>query len=196
MLSLDQLREIVPGGRNLEVYHPLLVEIMPKYGIDTPIKVAAFIAQVAHESGSFRYVREIASGQAYEGRKDLGNINKGDGVKFKGRGLIQTTGRVNYLATSIALFGDDRLIHNPEILTIPRYAVQSACLFWMKKGLNEAAAQPDDWTTTISIRRRNGTREKHTYNKIQYITLRINGGQNGISERTMFFNRARKVLSC
>jgi putative chitinase len=196
MLSLDQLREIVPGGRNLDIYHPLLVEIMPDYKIDTPIKVAAFIAQIAHESGSFRYVREIASGQAYEGRKDLGNINKGDGVKFKGRGLIQTTGRAEYLATSIILFGDDRLIHNPEILTVPRYAVESACLFWMKKGLNEVAAQPDDWTTTVTIRRRNGTKEKRTYNKIQYITLRINGGQNGISERTMFFNRARKVLSC
>ncbi len=70
----------------------------PMFGCNTPLRMAHFLAQIAHESMSLRYTEEIASGKAYEGRKDLGNTVPGDGVKFKGRGYIQITGRSNYTA--------------------------------------------------------------------------------------------------
>ena len=94
-----------------------------------------FIAQIGHESGQLKYSEEIASGKAYEGRKDLGNTQQGDGVKFKGRGLIQITGRFNYIQLSKDL-GED-FIKNPELLSTPKYAVQSACWFWNKNKLND-----------------------------------------------------------
>src|SRR5450631_4424983 len=85
-----------------------------KFDISTPIRQLCFPAQVGHESGSLFFTEELASGQAYEGRKDLGNIQPGDGVKFKGRGLIQITGRNNYKAVSDALRTD--FIINPTLL--------------------------------------------------------------------------------
>jgi putative chitinase len=108
---------------------------MPKYSIDSDKEVAAFIAQIGHESGYLRYSEEIASGKAYEGRRDLGNIYAGDGMKYKGRGLIQITGRYNYAQLSKDL-GED-FIKNPELLSTPKYAVQSACWFWNKNKLND-----------------------------------------------------------
>lgn len=137
-----------------------------KYEIVTAKRIAAFIAQCAHESNQFRTTREYASGSAYEGRKDLGNIFKGDGKKFKGRGYIQLTGRTNYNAMSKELFGDNRLVLNPEILSAPEYAMESAMVYWKWRNLNK-------------------------YSDIQYyetITRRINGGLNGFRERVMFYN--------
>jgi putative chitinase len=109
-LTAAHLKAIIPGIKQsvIETFLPHLNKYMPQYGIDNRLRVAAFIAQLIHESGGLRYVREIATGSAYEGRADLGNHYKGDGVKFKGRGLIQITGRSNYTAASHALFGDDR----------------------------------------------------------------------------------------
>ena len=97
---------------------PFLVEhfqeVCNKYSINTPIRFAAFIAQLAHESGSFFYTEELASGAAYEGRKNLGNTVKGDGVTYKGRGFIQITGRANYTSLSKE-FGVD-FVKNPKLL--------------------------------------------------------------------------------
>ena len=87
---------------------------MEKYSINTLLREAAFLAQVGHESGRLFYVKEIASGKAYEGRKDLGNTKVGDGVKFKGRGLIQITGRTNYKQCGTDLKLD--LLTHPELL--------------------------------------------------------------------------------
>ena len=69
--------------------------VMEKYQITTPLRRAAFLAQLAHESGELKYMEEIASGEAYEGRKELGNTAPGDGKRYKGRGPIQLTGRFN-----------------------------------------------------------------------------------------------------
>jgi predicted chitinase len=174
MIQGSHLKAIVPAitPLALDVFIPHLNEVLPRYEINTNKRIAAFIAQIAHESGSFKYCREIASGAAYEGRKDLGNTQPGDGVKFKGRGLIQITGRTNYRACSLALFKDERLLSDPDTLAKPKYAVESACWYWNTRDLNELADL--------------GMFEK--------ITRRINGGLNGYSERKLFYNRALKIL--
>lgn len=139
-MSPDQLRSIMPyAALRADLYAELLTEAMEEFDIYTPERQAAFLAQVGHESGQLRYVAELASGEAYEGRKDLGNIAKGDGVRFKGRGLIQITGRANYVACSQALFKDNRLIDNPELLERPITACRSAAWFWKVHRLNEMA---------------------------------------------------------
>jgi putative chitinase len=141
--------------------------------VNTDLRMAAFLAQVLHESGQFRYVHELASGDAYEGRADLGNIYKGDGRHFKGRGLIQITGRDNYGRVSKALFGDDRLLATPDLLATPTNAVRSAYWFWADKKLNDLADTQD----------------------MRTITKRINGGYNGWAERKAYYDRAVKAFA-
>jgi putative chitinase len=135
-ITNEFLKEVMPQSteKNRLKYIEWLNYFMPIYKIDTEKRVAAFIAQIGHESGYLRYSEEIASGKAYEGRRDLGNIYAGDGVKYKGRGLIQITGRYNYAQLSKDL-GED-FIKNPELLSTPKYAVQSACWYWNHKKLN------------------------------------------------------------
>ena len=173
MIGADELKQIVPSVKNAVLIATPLNEAMFTYGItDTPIREAMFIAQVAHESGSFHYTQEIASGEAYEGRQDLGNVERGDGVRFKGRGYIQVTGRANYKACGEAIGID--LIQHPELLEDIPNACRSAAWFWYMKGLNDLADK-DDFLT---------------------ITKRINGGTNGWKERMAFLNRAKQVLGC
>ena len=130
------------------------------YGIlDNPLRLIHFLAQLAHESGNFKYMEEIASGAAYEGRKDLGNVMSGDGVKFKGRGPIQLTGRANYRRYGQQLGIDFE--NNPEIVAIPSIGLLVACKFWSDNGLNELADKDD----------------------VLSITKRINGGTNGLADR-------------
>ena len=135
-ITNEFLKEVMPQSteKNRLKYIEWLNYFMPIYNIDTEKIVAAFIAQIGHESGYLRYSEEIASGKAYEGRRDLGNIYAGDGIKYKGRGLIQITGRYNYAQLSKDL-GED-FIKNPELLSTPKYAVQSACWYWNYKKLN------------------------------------------------------------
>lgn len=142
-----------------------------QYEVTTPERVAAFLAQAIHESASFTATRETVSGSAYEGRKDLGNVFKGDGVKFKGRGYIQVTGRNNYAACSKALFGDDTLLKNPDLLATPQYAMKSALWFWQTNDLNRLA--DIQYFLTISIRI-NGKNK--------------NGLPNGWEDRVHFYN--------
>ena len=130
------------------------------YGIlDNPLRLIHFLAQLAHESGNFRYMEEIASGAAYEGRKDLGNTQAGDGKRFKGRGPIQLTGRANYRKYGQQLGIDFE--NNPEIVAIPSVGLLVACKFWADNGLNALADQDD----------------------VAMITRRINGGLNGFEDR-------------
>lgn len=185
LITIEQLRAIVPNlPKNADVFIPYLNDTFRLYDITTPGRISAFIAEVAHESMGFSHTQEIASGKAYEGRTDLGNIYPGDGKKYKGRGLIQVTGRINYLTCSKALFGDDTLIKHPELLETPQYAVLSAGWFWSMKGLNKFADLPDSW--------RSKTRK---YSPFQYITYLINGGQNGQFYREAYYKRALSVLS-
>lgn len=141
-ITEDQLKEIYPNStkQNRDKYLPYLNKYMEEYEINNADRVAAFLAQIGHESGQLKYSEEIASGAAYEGRKDLGNIYPGDGKKFKGRGLIQITGRSNYQQISDA-FGVD-FISNPELLSNPEFAVKSACWWWYNRKLNILADKP------------------------------------------------------
>ncbi|WP_306558487.1 MULTISPECIES: glycoside hydrolase family 19 protein [unclassified Janthinobacterium] len=144
---------------------------MLEFGITTPARQASFLPQVGHESGQLRYVRELASGQAYEGRADLGNTQRGDGVRFRGRGLLQVTGRANYAACGKALGLD--LLAKPELLEQTVNACRSAGWFWQMKGLNALADAGDQ----------------------ERVTRRINGGVNGLAERLALYAAARKVLA-
>lgn len=186
-ITKAQLKKICPNisDVNLEVYVPLLNEAFKTYELNTTERITCFLAQIAHESGSFKYVKEIASGKAYEGRLDLGNTQVGDGVKFKGRGLIQTTGRTNYKAVSQFLFNDLRLLDNPEILEQPKYALDSACYYWKSKNLNIICDKPEDWRTLYKGISRN---------KFEYLTIKINGGLNGLADRLEYYNRAKEIL--
>lgn len=171
MITADELRRIAPySGARADVFAGPLSQAMYEFGINTPAREAAFIAQIAHESGSFKYVREIASGESYEGRADLGNTEPGDGVRFKGRGLIQITGRSNYAQCGAAL--DLDLITTPEILEQPVPACRSAAWFWHSRKLNELADAGD----------------------FRQITRRINGGYNGYADRLALYARAQAVL--
>jgi putative chitinase len=174
-ITQQQLLQILPNaGAKAGVFAPALNTAMDRFQIIGQKRVAAFIAQVGHESGQLRYVREIwgptAQQVGYEGRNDLGNTVAGDGLKYRGRGLIQITGRANYAACGEALGAD--LISQPELLEKPHYACMSAAWFWATKGLNTLA----DTGSFVTI------------------TRRINGGTNGLAGRQAFYSAALKVL--
>ena len=173
LISRDELIAIMPlAKRRAEAFHEPLDAAMFEFEIDTSDRIAAFIAQVAHESGELRYVRELASGAAYEGRCDIGNTQPGDGKRFKGRGLLQITGRANYRDASRYFFNDDTLLDAPEMLETPTLAARSAGWFWWTRALNPIADVRD----------------------FQRITRKINGGLNGIDSRTQYYFRALEVL--
>ncbi|WP_414641263.1 LysM peptidoglycan-binding domain-containing protein [Archangium sp.] len=172
-LSLAQLRKIMPNlsAAKAEQYLPHLNKAMAEAGINTPKRQAAFVAQLAHESGEFRYMEEIASGAAYEGRKDLGNTQPGDGKRFKGRGPIQLTGRANYTAAGKALGLD--LVNNPKSAATPEVGFRTAAWFWNTRNLNSYADAGN----------------------FKEITRRINGGYNGLADRQKYYARALDVLT-
>ena len=180
-MTLAQLQQIFPRARSLAgVFISSLNLAMLNRQINTPQRAAAFLAQIGHESGELHYVRELGSDQ-YLSKYDtgvlaarLGNTPEadGDGQKYRGRGLIQITGRRNYLACSQALFGDDRLLLQPQLLEQPQWACESAAWFWQSNGLNELADK-GQFTT---------------------ITRRINGGLNGLDDRLQLWARAKAVL--
>lgn len=138
----EQLKAIYPHSTkaNRDKYLPYMNEYFEQYEVNTPDRVSAFLAQIGHESAELKYVEEIASGAAYEGRKDLGNTQPGDGKRYKGRGLIQVTGRSNYSSISKDLGFD--FVANPEQLREPKYAVLCAFWYWNKHNLNKLADRP------------------------------------------------------
>lgn len=154
---------------------PALSLAMESAQINTRLRIAAFLAQIGHESGSLVYVKELGGPSyfaKYDGRKDLGNTQPGDGPRFAGRGLIQVTGRANYGKASQALFGDDRLLKTPEVLEQPEWAAKSAVWYWTTRNLN-ALADQDRFTD---------------------ITRAINGGTNGLEDRKARYRLALSVL--
>lgn len=182
MLTIEQLKMIMPHARDrANVYLIPLNDAMAEFGIDTPLRVAAFLSQVAHESGSLRYTHELASGIAYEGRVDLGNVQSGDGMRFRGRGPIQITGRNNYRACSIDLYGDERLLDTPELLENVIDGCRASAWFWKTNGVNKWADLGDiDGVSDVINRGRK--------------TAKV-GDANGYPERIAFYQTAREVLS-
>ena len=139
MLTLPQLETAMPyAGTRAPIFLECLNTAMTEFDIDTPLRQAMFLAQCAHESGSLHYTLELADGSAYEGRKDLGNIYEGDGKKFRGRGLIQVTGRDSTLKCLAAL---GRKPDDLTYLETPMGASRSAAWFWFVNGLNIPADQ-------------------------------------------------------
>lgn len=178
-ITEKQLQQILPNaGAKAGVFAPVLNAAMGKWGIVTPGRQAAFIAQIGHESGQFRYVRELGN-NAYLAKYDTGTLAArlgntpeadGDGQKYRGRGLIQITGRNNYEQCGEALGLD--LLAKPELLELPHYAAESAAWFWHQAGLNSLADRQEFKT----------------------ITRRINGGFNGLAERQALWEKAKQVL--
>ncbi len=169
----DKLSIVLPlaAESRIERYFEPLRTGMIKYGITSPLQMAHFIAQLGHESGSLLYCEEIASGDAYEGRRDLGNTEPGDGRRFKGRGLIQLTGRANYAAYS--KYTGINYVGQPELLASdPQAAVDVACWFWVDRGLPKLAEADD----------------------VKAVTRRINGGYNGLDDRMANLRRAKALL--
>lgn len=156
--------------KNINKFLPYFNKYLPEYEITTPIRKQMFFAQIGHESGCLRYVEEIASGKAYEGRKDLGNTFPGDGVKYKGRGLIQITGRYNYKKISEDF--NMNFIEFPYLLSEPEWAVRSACWFWKMRKLNEVCDTGD----------------------FRRLTRLINGGYNGWDRRVELYELAQKFI--
>jgi putative chitinase len=167
-LGLDKLKGIVPNKYLLEI-----PETAKKFNITTKLRLAHFLAQCALESGGFKWVVEFASGSAYEGRKDLGNVHPGDGVKFKGRGLIQCTGRANY--TKFSEFCGEDCVANPDLVAT-KYPLMSAAFFFNSNKL---------WSICD---------EGSTDEVVKKVTKRVNGGYNGLAERQKWFDKFWSIL--
>jgi len=174
MISTTQLRTIMrtlTEDRAATWISPIN-DAQVAFGIDqTKARQAAFLAQVAEESGELRYVREIASGAAYEGRADLGNTQPGDGIKFPGRGLLEVTGRANYQACSLAVYGDLRLLDTPELLEQPWGAAQGGAWFWQTNDLNNLADAGNFERITLKINGSVTAPATHFDRRVAYLKL-------------------------
>lgn len=174
-LTADLLCAIVQApraGKHVPIVAAIardLPDIQREHAINTPLRLAHFLAQIAHESDGFRTVTEYASGKAYEGRRDLGNTQPGDGIRFKGRGLIQLTGRANYRKFG-KLMGIN-LEAAPEAAANLLHVTELAALFWADRNLNPKADADD----------------------LEAITKAINGGRNGLASRRLYLARAKKA---
>ena len=170
-----QLQSIVPTlhGDKLKATCDSLNAAMELGGLIDPKVQAMFVAQTAHESGGYFYVKELASGAAYEGRKDLGNIHPGDGVKYKGRTWIQITGLGNY--QKLSDFYKVDFVAHPELLETSEWAAKGSVWFWNTHHLSDIAiAGTDEAFVTV--------------------THRINGGENGLDSRRAYWAKAKIAL--
>jgi putative chitinase len=180
MITDDSLKQIMPRLPDAKraAFLPPLLRALSEFAVNTPKREAAFLAQIAHESGEFKWMEELwgptPAQKGYEPpspkAKDLGNVQPGDGKRFKGRGPIQITGRANYQKYG-GLLGID-LVNNPERAATPEVGFRVAGLFWQKNGLNELADGE----------------------MFQTITKRINGGLTGFEDRLKYYTRAKEVL--
>ena len=165
----------VPAARAREWAEPL-ANAMAKADINTPLRVGHFLAQLYHESVLLKYRQEIwgptPAQRRYEGRRDLGNTQKGDGYLFRGRGPIQLTGRANYTAFNVWLkakgYNAD-VVRNPNLVAMLDYGTLAATWFWERNKLNRYADGGDD------------------VRDVRAVTRVINGGYNGIADRINYF---------
>ncbi|CAN5289497.1 hypothetical protein BH11BAC6_BH11BAC6_12710 [soil metagenome] len=172
---------------------PFVKDTCSFYKINTGVRMLCFLAQVGHESGGLYYTAELADGHAYEGRKDLGNTHPGDGTKYKGRGLIQITGRANYQQLSHDF--DQDFINKPEMLGGKnakvctddqlKFASQSAGWFWDKHALN-AIADKMDLHQSVD--------EGNNLIHFKEITRKINGGYNGLGDRLVRYEKGLELF--
>lgn len=169
-----QVKRIMPKAMDARVkeFVKSFNDNCDKFGISTPMRAAHYIAQVAHETGQLKWLEELASGAQYEGRKDLGNTQKGDGKRFKGRGYLQTTGRANYQAYANSGFCNGDLMAHPEWLAQQPGCQKSSMYYWYKKKINQWADKDD----------------------CRAVTKAINGGYNHYAERAQFTRMAKIVF--
>ncbi len=198
------LDKLVPENPDADQWADEFEEIFEAYEITTPLRIAHFIAQTAHESNSFRVLQEnlnysvsglrrvfpkyfptdeiarayamkpqMIANRVYANRMGNGNEASGDGFKYRGRGLIQLTGKSNYRSASMDILGDETLVEDPDLVTDPFFAAETAAWFWRKNKLNVLADAND----------------------IAKLTQRINGGDHGLEDRKRRFAHAMKVLS-
>jgi len=149
----------------------VLADTLARYGIDNRLRIAHFLAQTCHESAGFRTTEEFASGQAYEGRADLGNDQPGDGPRYKGRGLLQLTGRANYrsLGKTLGL----PLEAQPELAAQPVLSLTIACEFWKSRAINPLCDADD----------------------VVAVTRKVNGGTNGLEDRRALTAKAKAAIA-
>jgi putative chitinase len=172
MITREMIKAIAPNSKN-EIIDPLVIYLnkyMPKYEVNNYLRICHFLAQAAHEAASFRTLEEYASGAAYEGRRDLGNTQRGDGVRYKGRGIFQLTGRANYRDIGKKLGYD--LENNPTLAATPEISVLTALEYWKSRNLNK-------WADEDNVER---------------ITRLINGGLNGFEDRKKYLARCKQVI--
>jgi putative chitinase len=175
-LSIEDLIYIMPTARTDDIkrYYEPLCQAMIEYKITSKNAIAAFIAQLAHESACFHYSEEIASGEAYNNRVDLGNhLGSNYGVKYKGRGLLQLTGFYNYKKYG-EILGID-LVKNPKLASEPIYSTKIAALYWNTNNLTKIA-------------------EAGTLASFKAVTQVINGGYNGLASRISYWSKALTIL--
>jgi putative chitinase len=200
ILSTQQLSKLLPGNPHIDHWYHALEQALPDYDINTPHRVAAFLAQCAHESGGFTTLKENlnyravtlrkvfpkyftdATAEAYAGKQEMianrvygnrmgnGPEESGDGYRYCGRGLIQLTGKQNYQNFADSL--QMAVEDVPEYLATFEGAVQSACWFWESNNLNQFADSGDILT----------------------MTKRINGGTIGLEDRIKHYEHALHVL--
>jgi putative chitinase len=200
VITTDQLKACLPGtgNANIDTYLPIFNDLLPKYDVDTPARIAGFIAQVAVESMQlartvenlnyssiglakvfprhfqvpefvkFAHQPEAIANRVYANRMGNGPEESGDGYKYRGRGLIQITGKGSYISYSRDTYKDDRAVENPEMVGLPPDAVKSALWFWKSRNINKAADAQD----------------------IRQMTFLVNGGYNGFEDRKAFYYKA------
>ena len=199
----DKLQECLSNNKDVATWFPLVADVLPKFGITSVQRVAAFLAQAAHESAGFTALQEnlnyrpetlskvwpskfpedvaqqyghnpeAIANRAYGGRMGNGPEESGDGFRFRGRGLFQLTGHDNYKQCSLDLYQDTRLLEHSDWICTPEGALWSACWFWHKNNLNPLADQDD----------------------IETMTKRINGGTLGLAERQSHYNNFCDILA-
>ena len=200
----DAVHHLIPKVKNFEEWYTNLGDILPEYDIDTPKRVAAFMAQCGHESGGFTLMQEnlnysakglrgtfgkyfpndevaklyerkpqMIANRVYGNRMGNGDEASGEGWYFRGRGIIQITGKNNYTKCSQSLFESNVLVENPDLLLESEYAIHSACWFWSAARLNELSDIGD----------------------IKTMTKRINGGYIGLEDRINHYNHAIEILT-
>ena len=172
-ITAKQILQMAPRAKEVETLAQCINQWAPVFLITSPLRMAHFLAQCAHETAGFTLLTEKASGAAYEWNRILGNTQKGDGPRFKGRGLMQLTSRANYHAYAQSPWCKGDLMSHPEWLAKYPGAVKSAMWYWWSRGLNAYA----------------------DIGAIKTITYRINGGYNGLESRKKYYELAAQALN-